>query len=125
MSLLLLWLTSVQASAGASACAGYYSYIPRSIAHDVAFSVQVQPTVIEVLYTDYDNMFARKEVQRDGSIRFNDGRGGPFFHLKCDAQGATLSVDADEHNRARTYRLVRTRSNIWAIARARHWPVEE
>lgn len=102
-------------------CSGFYSFIPINIEKDVAFSVEIQPTAIEVLYTDYGKVFVRKSVRSDGSIRFNDERGGAFSNLRCDGESATLDVDADEYNIARTYRLVKTKSDIWSVAKSRGW----
>jgi len=120
-----LGLAFMQVAASSLPCSGFYAYIPQDIEAEVGFSIEVQPTAIEVLWTDYDNMFARKNVQDDGSLRFNDGRGGPFFHLTCSSTGATLSIEADEYNGVRSYQLVRSDVDIWGIARARGWPVDE
>jgi hypothetical protein len=122
VAITLLTVALLQAAAG-TPCSGYYAYIPRNIESEVAFSVQIQPTAIEVLWTDYGNIFTRRNRQSDGSERFNDGQGGPFYRLICDATGASLSVEASDEGPSRTYRLVRSRTNIWGVARARGWPI--
>jgi hypothetical protein len=108
-------------------CKGFYSYIPADREKEVPFSVEVQPTAISVLYTDYSRVFAERQNRPDGVIQFYDaGPGGVNYWLACSGEDAFLTVDHDDyHPNARVFRLVRTTGDIWAEARKRGWKVEE
>lgn len=109
-------------TAASSTCSGFYSYIPRDIQSEVAFSVEIQPTAVNVLFTDYGNMFGRKSVKADGTIVFQES-GGPENTLRCMGDGAVLVLGEDAWSKERTYTLKRTRGDIWSVAKRLGWKV--
>ncbi|WP_230279775.1 hypothetical protein [Croceicoccus sp. Ery15] len=107
----------------ASPCAGFYSYLPTDRDAEVAFSVEVQPTALSILYLDYGRVFAERQNRPDGVIQiFDPGPGGVNYWLACGDRDAFLIVDHDAyHPTTRIYRLVRTQGDIWAEAAKRGW----
>lgn len=107
----------------AAACHGFYAYIPRNIEQETAFTVEVQPTAIEVLFVDYSNVFARRQNVSPSRINFSESQFPGLWTLTCDAVGATLRMPAQGSEPGRTVRLIRARGDIWSIARQRGWNV--
>jgi hypothetical protein len=110
------------APATAIPCSGFYAYIPPDRAKEVAFSIEVQPTAIDLKWLDYGTSFARKVVENDKSVTFHMDNGGPS-KLTCSSSGAVVVFSADAETPRRTYRLTRSRTDIWGIARERKWAV--
>ena len=105
-----------------SACSGFYSYIPRHIQTEVAFSVEVQPSAVNVLFTDYSNMFGRKSMKSDGTVIFQEPS-GPENSLTCQGETAVIVLGEDASSKERTYKLKRTKGDIWSVAKERGWEV--
>jgi hypothetical protein len=105
-----------------STCSGFYSYIPRDIQTEVAFSVEVQPSAVNVLFTDYSNMFGRKSMKSDGTVIFQEPS-GPENSLTCQGDTAVLVLGEDASSKERTYKLKRTKGDIWSVAKERGWEV--
>lgn len=122
--LLVLTPQSVEtlAAPAVSACSGFYSYIPRDVQKKVAFSVQIQPTAVNVLFTDYSSMFARKSVKTDGTVIFQEPS-GPENRLTCMGDKAVLILREDAWSKERTFKLKKTKGDIWSVAKQLGWKV--
>lgn len=107
-----------------SACSGTYAYIPRDMDDEVAFSVEVQPTAVEVLFTDRGKIFAKKTVEADGLVAFQE-TGGPPSHLRCSGQTATVVFPADEQTSGGSFLLQKIQGDIWTVAAQRGWRIDE
>lgn len=110
------------ASAAAVPCSGFYAYIPPNPNREVAFSIEVQPTAVDLKWLDFGTGFARKSVEKDKTVTFHMDRGGPS-KLTCSLTGAVVVFASDAETSRRTYRLVKSRADIFAIARQRKWEV--
>lgn len=115
------------ALAASHSCSGFYSYLPADHEREVPFSVEVQPTAISVLYTDYSRIFAERQNKPDGTIQFYDqGVGGVNHWLMCSGNEAFMVSDRDDYNALpRVWRLVRTNGDIWKVAKEKGWSVGE
>ncbi len=120
MLMFLLGLAAVAPASGA--CSGFYSYIPRDVQAEVAFSVEIQPTAVNVLFTDYGNMFGRKSVKADGTVVFQEPS-GPENSLTCMGGTAVLVLGEDAWSKERTFKLQKTKGDIWSVAKQLNWKV--
>ena len=105
---------------------GYYSYIPRDLNKEVGFSVEVQPTAVEVLYADMGHIFARRQTMPDRkqTITFSDN--GSVVELTCYGEhGAAIAFLPSDGHPLQDYDLVRTRGNIHAEYERRGWAVAD
>lgn len=120
--MLILLLSLAAAPQVSGTCSGFYSYIPRDIEAEVAFSVEVQPTAVSVLFTDYGNMFGRKSVDGDGTVVFQEPS-GPENKLTCRGDTAVLVLGEGAWSKERTFKLKKTKGDIWSVAKQLGWKV--
>jgi hypothetical protein len=104
-------------------CQGFFAYITTP-EREVPFSVEVERNSVEIVWMDYSpTIFARKRLQPDGSIVFYaENSGGPST-LRCSGNDATLTFSSELETPRSTYRLVRSQTDIFGVARQRGWPV--
>ena len=108
---------------------GFYTCIPADMQHDPPFSMEVQPTAIQMLNSDYSNIFAQRQNKAQGIIQFYDpqaGVGPANYWLMCSGSEAFLVADrSDAQPMPHIYRLTRTTGDLWAESKKRGWNIEE
>jgi hypothetical protein len=111
-------------AAGPAPCSGYYSLVPKNdVSNEVPFSLQIMPGKVHKISMDYGGFETPVTFDDHGAANFIDPNNQDRYYLACDASGANVAITASDGNFVRRYRLMRTRTDIWGVAKARHWPI--
>jgi len=110
-------------AAAPSACAGYYALIPKDDRAGVPFSVQIAGGKARLVAMDYERFETPARVDDHGAVNFVNPANQARYQLTCDAGGANIVISYPDSGAPDRYRLVRTRTDIFGVAKARHWPI--
>jgi hypothetical protein len=61
-------------------------------------------------------------MKSDGTVIFQEPS-GPENSLTCQGETAVLVLGEDASSKERTYKLKRTKGDIWSVAKERGWEV--
>lgn len=84
------------------------------------FSVEIQPTAVDIRMSDFYAISGRKEVRKDGSILVYES-GEPPTYIRC--KGNRIQIRFNDGTK--TYSVNSSKGNIWSEAERLGWPISE
>ena len=110
------------AAAAAHGCSGFYAYVPRNLRGEIPFSLQVRDKRVIMKAMDFDGFDVPTERRADRSLSFENEQGTEHYRLVCCRDKASVTI-AYARGTPVTYRLVRARTDIFGVAKAKGWPI--